>query len=296
MRDLDPMKRRKKEGDIRAADWEYILTGKSYKEYVQPVVDAYATAREGAGTLDRNDVLRPAFNRLAGKPYERIANGVNEFYGNTGEMFARMIAFEIGEVDCLTNGVGLGLHYWREYEYSLALGMAAARFGWLGLNMLDHGAGRCHMSLAASYLGITKVSVRDYDIPARRLLQHGMASYSKNMYRPYWDLFLDPEEPFVVRDGGYNLVISMDVLEHVADPVLELDRIYKAMAPGGILLLGTFFNSCDGKDPQHLDEHAKYQDTQLWASVVSEIGFRVVGRDPRGVEKVYEKVEHCNVG
>lgn len=46
-------------------------------------------------------------------------------------------------------------------------------------------------------------------------------------------------ESLKIKENSYDLVLSQDQIEHVPDPVLELDRMRKILKPGGVLFLVT---------------------------------------------------------
>jgi cyclopropane fatty-acyl-phospholipid synthase-like methyltransferase len=48
---------------------------------------------------------------------------------------------------------------------------------------------------------------------------------------------LDPTDPAVARDSGYDLVVSAMALHHVPDPRASLEQLFAWLAPGGRLAL-----------------------------------------------------------
>lgn len=62
---------------------------------------------------------------------------------------------------------------------------------------------------------------------------------------PDVDFTLTPDSRVAVADQSYDLILSTQVLEHVADPSSYLAEAYRALRPGGCLLLtthGTFYD------------------------------------------------------
>jgi hypothetical protein len=76
-------------------------------------------------------------------------------------------------------------------------------------------------------------------------------------------------------------------MEHLADPVQEVELLAQCARPGTLLVMSTFFNSCNGADPSHLQENDIYQDTALWFSIVRNKGWLPYKSDPRGCLKVF---------
>ncbi len=47
----------------------------------------------------------------------------------------------------------------------------------------------------------------------------------------------DLDAPLPFQDGSLDAVISLNVLEHLADPVVHLEEVHRALVPGGVLVL-----------------------------------------------------------
>jgi SAM-dependent methyltransferase len=47
----------------------------------------------------------------------------------------------------------------------------------------------------------------------------------------------DLEEPWPVEEGSVKAVVLLDVIEHLADPVLALEHAWRALQPGGALVV-----------------------------------------------------------
>ncbi len=88
---------------------------------------------------------------------------------------------------------------------------------------------------------------------------------------PHAQMQLNPDGSVPSPDGRFDLVVSTQVLEHVADPALYLAECFRVLRPGGTLLLSTH-----GMMVWHPDPH----DYWRWTSeglrvVVEQAGFEV---------------------
>lgn len=275
-------------GDLTKEDFEEVV-GEPFESYVRPVIERYEALGPGK---DRNDLFRDYFNSVAGGVGARMVGGIDTFYSDPDGLFCRLCAYEVfTSGGTLLNLVRAGQAVFTNEEYMQAYRMAESRFE--QVYMLDHGCGPMHMGLyCASSLG-AKVAMYDYDTPMRRVVMHGVRKYATdelNERLVFVPVAPSEPAPSFVGFKPYNFAISMDVLEHIVTPVAELQHIRNSMRHGGILLLGTFFNSCNGHDPSHLDEHEAFQDTRLWFQIVEGVGFKLVGCDPRGCEKIFERL------
>lgn len=279
--------------DVTEGDWQRFLSGMSWEHFVQPIVEAYAKleAEKGVGNFDRNDVLRPDFNlRARGAEGKLFEYGVVNFYKDWRGLFARIRAYETGKEHCLTNAVvraGEQLFTNPEYRY-IADYLDGVRLSeGRRPTVLDHGAGLCWSSMYLASLGFDVV-MHDWPIPSFNLMAY---LGSLNFHGHF-----NSTSPRGTRDIGgaaayeYDAIITMDVLEHVINPIDQLGQLAAQLRKGGRLLMGTFFDSCQGKDPQHLEEHKRYQDTSVWFGEVEALGLRLCFKDANGVEKVWEKI------
>lgn len=266
--------------------WREVLR-MPWEDYVDSVVKI--AKRNPAGEYDRNYVLRPWFNTVV-RPDGReiLPRGLDNFYSNPDGLYCRVMAYETGRDDIIQNLLKksefwLGLpEYKCIVSHLLAVEDEAPR-------VLDHGCGLCHTSLGLLKKRID-VTMYDYDIPSRRAVIKSVGLYGHNygMY-PEQLRFIHAGVHGVDEAGSFHAVISQDVLEHLPHPDIEVKKFNRMLRPGGLLLMGTFFNSCNGQDPQHLFENDKYQDTDLWFNVVAEAGFEPYLKDVNGVLKVWRK-------
>jgi SAM-dependent methyltransferase len=66
---------------------------------------------------------------------------------------------------------------------------------------------------------------------------------------PQARLHLQPDGTVPTADGGFDLVLSSQVLEHVSDPALYLRECYRMLRPGGQLILSTHGIMVYHRDP-----------------------------------------------
>lgn len=277
--------------DGGAEDWERIL-GETWDSYVDPIEKLFYHARQKKSEADRNDILRPWFNTLA-RPdgHSLVVSGVQKFYSDPDGLYCRMMAYETGRDAYIENRKtgGAGICNQPEYQFCINEMMQRQTQTKKTPHVLDHGAGAGNttVGILARNLNITAY---DYYTPHKKML-----TLSIGKYGPLFDLapekyrFIDAAVCKVDECGKFDLVISQDVMEHLIDPLDEVKRVHSVLNDDGLLLMGTFFNSCNGNDPQHLTEHDKYQDWEMWFREVEEVGFVKCCTDGNGVNKVWRK-------
>lgn len=276
---------------IRTEAEEWIdITGQTWEEYTEPVRKMYEE-NELTEYYDRDCIWRDDFNRRVGPEGRRNWAGVTEFYSDQEGIFSRLIAHEQGnpaDGDIILKKVKQG----REQLDLLALRTAhleaAERFGTSGIIMLDHGTGPCSLGLAiADIYPKSRVVLYDFCLPHRRVIERRMWPSMRNRVSFSW---APRSNAFFQMGMHFNLVYSQEVLEHCIDPFGELHAIHDNMVEGGVLFLSTFFNDVEGKNPSHLREHHKYQDTPTYLKAIEDCGFRLIGRDENGCERVFERL------
>jgi SAM-dependent methyltransferase len=62
----------------------------------------------------------------------------------------------------------------------------------------------------------------------------------------FLDLLADAPEP-----GAYDAVVSLDVLEHIPDPLPEIHKLWSCLKPGGVMVLNIAFGR-DPDNPEHV--------------------------------------------
>jgi 2-polyprenyl-3-methyl-5-hydroxy-6-metoxy-1,4-benzoquinol methylase len=65
----------------------------------------------------------------------------------------------------------------------------------------------------------------------------------------FLDLVHETPEP-----ESYDVVVSLDVLEHIPNPIPELQTLWRCLKPGGVMILGICFGR-DPNQPEHLLHH-----------------------------------------
>jgi SAM-dependent methyltransferase len=88
----------------------------------------------------------------------------------------------------------------------------------------------------------------------------------------------------MLRDGGHDLIIMSQIIEHLRDPVAALERLRTKLAPEGFLLLET--PNCGGLDYRlfrrlywggyHIPRHFHLFTKDSLAQVAKRVGYRVV--------------------
>lgn len=132
-----------------------------------------------------------------------------------------------------------------------------------------------HDMLATAAADTPAPSVLDYgaaDSPYREALPQSREWVAADLGgNPQAQMQLNPDGSVPSPDARFDLVVSTQVLEHVADPALYLAECFRVLRPGGSLLLSTH-----GMMVWHPDPH----DYWRWTSeglrvVVEQAGFEV---------------------
>lgn len=84
------------------------------------------------------------------------------------------------------------------------------------------------------------------------------------------DIAADLNE-IVLPSNTYNTVILSDVLEHIYEPKILLEKIYKTLEPDGVLLLNTPFAYWEHEIPYDYFRYTRY----WYEKTAKEIGFNI---------------------
>jgi 2-polyprenyl-6-hydroxyphenyl methylase / 3-demethylubiquinone-9 3-methyltransferase len=102
-----------------------------------------------------------------------------------------------------------------------------------GLNIIDVGCGAGLVTEPISNLGATVLGI---DASARNVMvaeRHARSSGAPVRY------FHALPEDFADQAGSFDVVMSLEVVEHVADLPAFMNAVVRLAAPGGIVLIGT---------------------------------------------------------
>jgi len=269
-----------------------IICGQTRQEYSLPVKQRIDELREQGKFNDRNDILRDGFNLFCRTSAGTlIPTNVARWYSE--DLYSRVLAYELGSAE-IDNLVEAGFKI-LDTEEPLAVSVREVAEKTNGVfSVLEHGCcfGKASMAMAIRY---PKAEVVAYDI-------YNNVHYAVNMAYMSWCSvnkksnahfnYVKPSKDSIISSIAsetFDLIISEDVLEHIADPVREINKLGEIAKPEALLSLSTFFNSCEGKDPSHLEEHALFQELSLWFAKVRYAGWIPYRNDPRGCLKVFKK-------
>jgi len=253
-------------GDATNEDW-IACTGMTYEEYVAPLVKELQDKGLISVHHDRPELFRDRFNELVRNRGEDLHTLCAEFY--TDDLYSRINALELGQVEVVraaTGAIGAEIiaervddSRWSEIIKCSFPGLQLAldRFG-TGLSILDHGFGRGVTGLLiALILPRAKVVLYDFDSPTRRVLQRAVSRMPafKNVRFIYIDPSYDGSMLQVLQDRMFHYVTSTDVMEHIPDPLQEVQQLSKLMFLKGVARFSVYFNGDQERDPSHLKEN-----------------------------------------
>jgi len=287
------------DGDVIAQDWVDFFE-QPYAEYVRPARELRERRMRELGDYSppRCAVLREEFNRACSPLSDGTCDpdDVLRYYG--GDIYDRYMALESCEEGVLQNCVtSIRGGAWEGEPTHTLVHLAASEFG-QEFVAVDHGFGHGEhlLGMMSEYPRATYYAV-EVASPFRLFLIGRIRRYVRGArIYPVWmfpgGAFTIDGLPGVKKpldDGTVHAVHSCEVLEHIPHPERVVEGFARMLAPGGLLMLSTFFNSMGGHDPQHLTENDQYQDSEKWFRIVESYGLRRYWSDPRGVPKIWRK-------
>lgn len=272
------------ERDVTPRNW-FGFFGCEYDLYIAPITQRKVDLINAGQRAERCDILRDFFLQICGRDDEITEDKLTEFYSS--EFFAQMLAYEASEYDTLSKLLRHNDALNSDESQWAAARDVFQRANGNRVNVLDHGAGDLHYAITLASVYQTAY-VDAYDVPNRfrtfilAMLRKYAPELSSRVFRVY------PSSTALLPYEKYNLINSCEVMEHLLDPLKELDFLTRVAANNCIMHMSTFFNSCDGQDPQHLERHNKYQDSELWFDELRKRGWIDYATDPRGCLKVFQ--------
>lgn len=127
---------------------------------------------------------------------------------------------------------------------------------------LGCGDGRLTSELDATELTAADVSLVALERAARRLPGARIVE-------------LEPDAALPFDDGGFELVLCAETIEHVRDVQLLLSEIRRVLRPGGTLALTTPANLPLGPRPDPLSPHLRFFTRRSLRRLLDELGFEV---------------------
>ena len=101
-------------------------------------------------------------------------------------------------------------------------------------------------------------------------------AYSRERY-PQCDFLLGDIVELTGRDGSFDVVVSLEAVEHVAEPARFLEALHRICAPGGTVVVSTpnaLVSMHDGEfsDPTHVNEWTPAE----FKALLTEAGFHEI--------------------
>ncbi len=147
--------------------------------------------------------------------------------------------------------------------------------------ILDYGCGSCQAGLSFINSGCGNVVMADLGLPLFRIMRR-LLSPSIGQNR-----FMEINKKFPLIDR-YDLIVCIDVLEHVKHPHLVLKHLVEHINPDRYLYLETFFGGSDYA-PYHLADNNQFNDTDTWKTTIAGCGLvPVLMNDVGGLNGLYK--------
>jgi len=177
-------------------------------------------------------------------------------------------------------------YYDNYYQGPQPAGPAARYEEWLACAEARVGRGRL-LEVGAGVGGFVRVALRrGWTVEATELSRTALALLSTTSAT----CFAGDLEEAHYTDGRFDLVVSLEVLEHLGDPPRHLKEICRIVRPGGLLLLTT--PNFDGFSRKTLGlrwrvvhaEHLGYFTTRTLGTALSQAGFREIDVRSRSLD------------
>ena len=89
-------------------------------------------------------------------------------------------------------------------------------------------------------------------------------------------------------EASFDVATLWDVIEHLPDPMAEIQRVYRILKPGGLIVIHTmdmdslFARVMGGKWPWLMEMHIYYFSQRTMAAMLRKAGFEVLWSGPHG--------------
>lgn len=137
--------------------------------------------------------------------------------------------------------------------------------------ILDYGCGSGSMGLTFANSGCRQVTLTDIPLPLFKIVQKMFGDSGKVIFR-------EINEKYPLKEN-YDLIICVDVLEHVKDPDMVLRHLIGHLGVGKYLYLETFFGGSDYA-PFHLIDNNKF--IPIWKDVLKVAGLSPISMNDKG--------------
>lgn len=115
---------------------------------------------------------------------------------------------------------------------------ALAAHGWhTGVSFMDAGCAYGGYLVAAADAGARRIAGIDIDPKYLDMARELLSAHGVHGQLELGDLESDELHALLCSEGGFDFITCTDVLEHVADPSLAMDRLVRYLAPGGRIYL-----------------------------------------------------------
>ena len=93
---------------------------------------------------------------------------------------------------------------------------------------------------------------------------------------------LEPDAPLPLPDGGFDLVVCTETIEHVRDVQLALSEVRRVLEPGGRLAVTTPAHRAVMSTPDPFSPHLRFFSKATLRAALDALGFDVRSLERRG--------------